>query len=228
MSVRKRARSGPLLSWVREVLEPWLGRAAFDQSPVAPKLRFKVPTEDKISTGDIRLKVEINTREIEIYDRPYVIPFRVENPWFSGAAEIPTFTREEMLATKLRALLQRDKGRDLFDLAHALDVFEGLDTGRVIEYFHRYLGKGGLKISRADAEQRMFFKLSKPTFLTDMRPLLAAAKAEKLTEAEMRDAFVRVFKNFIIPLPGESWKKSDEMIDRFELPLTKSGTTRSS
>jgi len=30
------------------------------------------------------------------------------------------------MATKLRALLQRDKGRDLFDLAHALDVFEGL------------------------------------------------------------------------------------------------------
>ncbi len=31
-----------------------------------------------------------------------------------------TYSLEEMLATKMRALLQRDKGRDLFDLSHAL------------------------------------------------------------------------------------------------------------
>ncbi len=31
-----------------------------------------------------------------------------------------------MLATKLRALLQRNEGRDLFDLDYALTVFEGL------------------------------------------------------------------------------------------------------
>jgi len=213
---------GPILGRMREVLEPWLGRAAFDQSPVAPKLRFRVPTEDKISTGDIRLKVEINTREIEIYDRPNVISFHVENPWFFGATEIPTFTHEEMLATKLRALLQRDKGRDLFDLAHALDVFEELDAGRVIEYFQRYLGRTDLKILRAEAEKRMFSKLREPGFLNDMRPLLAVSEAERLTEAEMRKAFVRVFQNFIIALPGEPWKKTNEMIDRFDLPLVKS------
>src|SRR5690348_10607670 len=34
---------GPLLARIRGVLEPWLGHAAFDQSPVALKLRFKVP-----------------------------------------------------------------------------------------------------------------------------------------------------------------------------------------
>ena len=33
---------GPILARIREVLEPWLGHAAFDQSPVAPKLRFSV------------------------------------------------------------------------------------------------------------------------------------------------------------------------------------------
>lgn len=31
------------------------------------------------------------------------------------AAEIATFSREEILATELRFLLQRNKGRDLFD-----------------------------------------------------------------------------------------------------------------
>ena len=48
-----------------------------------------------------------------------------------GKAAVSTFSREEMLATKLRALLQRNKGRDLYDLAHALKVFEGLNTSRV-------------------------------------------------------------------------------------------------
>ena len=114
---------GPILDQLRVVLEPWLGPAKFDQSPVAPKFRFQADAEDG-SGVPIRLKVEINTREIEAFDPIIAMAHRVENPWFEGEAEIPTFSREEMLATKLRALLQRDKGRDLYDLAHALDVFE--------------------------------------------------------------------------------------------------------
>src|SRR6266704_489216 len=51
---------GPVLDRVRERLEPWLGRANFDQSPVAPKLRFRAPAEDPAATAQIRLKVEIN------------------------------------------------------------------------------------------------------------------------------------------------------------------------
>ena len=54
---------GPVLDRLRDVLESWLGRANFDQSPVAPKLRFKVPAEDAASTAQIRLKLEINTSE---------------------------------------------------------------------------------------------------------------------------------------------------------------------
>jgi predicted nucleotidyltransferase component of viral defense system len=64
----------------------------------------------------IRIKIEINTREREAYDPPVAKPLRVENPWSAGEAGIPTFSIEEMLATKLRALLQRNKGRDLVDL----------------------------------------------------------------------------------------------------------------
>src|SRR5271169_3847331 len=75
---------GPVLDAVRGVLEPWLGRASFDQSPVAPKLRFRVPAEDQASPAPIRLKVEINTRETTAYDPPRAIAFEVNNPWFSG------------------------------------------------------------------------------------------------------------------------------------------------
>lgn len=37
---------GPILGQLRAVLEPWLGRARFNQSPVAPKLRFRAEAED--------------------------------------------------------------------------------------------------------------------------------------------------------------------------------------
>jgi hypothetical protein len=34
---------GPVLDAVRRILQPWMGQAQFDQSPVAPKLRFRIP-----------------------------------------------------------------------------------------------------------------------------------------------------------------------------------------
>jgi len=64
-----------------------------------------------VGAPPIRLKVEINTHERTAHDPARTIPFAVKNPWFSGSASIGTFSTEEILATKLRALLQRDKGR---------------------------------------------------------------------------------------------------------------------
>jgi Nucleotidyl transferase AbiEii toxin, Type IV TA system len=51
---------GPVLDAVRRILQPWMGQAQFDQSPVAPKLRFRIPAEDKSSNVPIRVKVEID------------------------------------------------------------------------------------------------------------------------------------------------------------------------
>jgi predicted nucleotidyltransferase component of viral defense system len=206
---------GPILEGVRARLEPWLGRASFDQSPVAPKLRFRVKAEDSAASALIRLKVEINTSEIEAYDTPQTRPFRVDNPWFTGEASVATFSREEMLATKLRALLQRNKGRDLFDLAHALEVFEGLNAPRVVQCFGQYLQRSGLSISRAEAEQRMFAKLGNPRFLTDLRPLLAPREAAQLTDEWVTEAFAKVFSRLVGLIPGERWARSEEMRTRF-------------
>lgn len=205
---------GPILDRLRLVLEPWLGRAQFDQSPVAPKLRFRVEAEDG-SGVPIRLKVEINTRETEAYDPVQSVPLRVENPWFTGEALIPTFSREEMLATKLRALLQRDKGRDLYDLAHALETFDGVGVDRIIVLFGRYLDLSGQAISRAQAQQRMLAKLANPRFLTDMKPLLPAEAAERMTEGAMLDSFRRVFVTLVDRLPGEPWGRLQEIKERY-------------
>lgn len=207
---------GPILDQLRVVLEPWLGRANFDQSPVAPKFRFRVEAEDG-SGVPIRLKVEINTREIEAFDPPQSLALRVDNPWFSGEAEITTFSREEMLATKLRALLQRDKGRDLYDLSHALEAFDALNVERVAALFGQYLGLAGQSISRAQAEERMFAKLANPRLLTDMKPLLPLEQAEGLSEKATRHAFARVFEEMIAKIAGDPWIRTSEMKERFRL-----------
>lgn len=207
---------GPILDQLRVVLEPWLGPAKFDQSPVAPKFRFRVEAEDG-SDVPIRFKVEINTREIEAFDHLEFLPFNVENPWFSGETAIPTFSREEMLATKLRALLQRDKGRDLYDLAHALNVFDELNVNGIVEMFGRYLNLSRQIISRAQAQERMFGKLANSRMLLDMRPLLPAAQAEALTDAATAEAFRHVFTTLIDQLPGEPWAKTSAMKERFGL-----------
>ena len=205
---------GTLLDQLRTVLEPWLGRARFRPSPVAPKLVFRVAAEDG-SDGPIRLKIEINTREREAFDTPIKIPLKVTNPWFSSEADIPTFTREEMLATKLRALLQRDKPRDLFDLAHALEVFETLNVEQIITMFGCYLDLSNHDISCAEAEKRMFGKLAKSNMLLEMRPLLPAAQAIALTKESATEAFHRVFVTLVERLPGESWAITPEMKKKF-------------
>ena len=207
---------GSILDRLRVILEPWLGRAQFDQSPVAPKFRFRVEAEDG-SGVPIRLKIEINTREIQAFDGSASLPLEIENPWFSGKADISAFSREEMLATKLRALLQRDKGRDLYDLAHALEVFEDLNVDRIIEIFARYLGLSGQTISRAQAQERMFAKLANPRFLLDIRPLLPAAQAEALTEESTAVSFRRVFTILVDRLPGEPWGRMPVIKERFEI-----------
>jgi len=207
----------PILDRLREVLEPWLGPAAFDQSRVAPKLRFRTPSEDDPAV-EIRLKIEINTSETDAYDPPLSIAYAVDNPWFAGEALVATFSREEMMATKLRALLQRDKGRDLFDLAHALNVFEGFDLARVIELFGIYLARTDLRISRAEAEQRMLAKLARPAFMQDMRPLLPPHAAGALTDENVKAAFSAVFRAFVWAMPGASWGKSAAMAETLKVP----------
>ena len=205
---------GPIIDRLRATLEPWLGAAQFTQSPVAPKLRFRADPEDG-SGVPIRLKVEINTREIEAFDAPVARRLEVANPWFTGNADVPTFSPEEMLATKLRALLQRNKGRDLYDLAEGLAILKSLDVDRVVEIFGAYMGSSGLSISRAQAQERMFAKLARPQLWLDVRPLLPADRAAAQTPTTQAESFKRVFTNLIDRLSGDPWARTAAMKARF-------------
>jgi predicted nucleotidyltransferase component of viral defense system len=208
---------GPILDRIRSVLEPWLGHAAFDQSPVAPKLRFRVPAEGMENGAPLRLKLEVNTSEIEAFDGERVVRFAVDNPWYRGQADIATYSIEEMLATKLRALLQRDKGRDLLDLGHALSISSQLDDARVVRLCLTYLGRSKLTISRAEAERRMFAKLDNPRFMADIRPLLAANFSSQFTDQVILGHFAEVLRRLIALLQGEPWAKTDEQLERHKI-----------
>ncbi|WP_417419163.1 nucleotidyl transferase AbiEii/AbiGii toxin family protein [Hoeflea sp.] len=207
---------GPILDALREVLEPWLGQGSFAASQVAPKLRFRVPAEDDPDVN-IRLKIEINTTEINAFDGPVSFDYNVDNPWFSGSTKIATFSPEELIATKLRALLQRDKGRDLFDLDHALTVLPGLDIERAIAILGRYLAIRRDAISRSEAEMRMLAKFGKPSLLGDIQALLPPDAADHLEEAAGQAVFVRVFKHFIEKMPGQRWARTEEVAQELGL-----------
>lgn len=208
---------GSILDRLRVVLG-WLGHATFEQRPVSPKLIYQVDAED--GGAPLRLKVEINTHETRAFDGAHEIRYAVDNPWFSGEVMIPTFSPEEMLATKLRALLQRDKGRDLLDLSHAMSVLDGLNIARVLELFSQYLAQGGQSLSRAQAEERMLAKLSNPGFLSDIRPLLSADAADRLTDKAIMSAFTQVFTDLIALIPGHPWARTPEIVEHFGVRLS--------
>lgn len=206
----KDGASKPVWDRVHDLLNPWLGNPEYFRSQVAPALRYTVAAEDGSST--IRLKIEINEVETAPLDAPHTMSFKVENPWFSGSSEIPTFSTEEILATKIRALLQRNKGRDLIDLAHALDVFPKLDAQRTVDMFGEYVKQK--PIPRWEAEKRMFEKLERRGFLADVYPLLAAEERDRFDDVAGRRAFARVFEAVIRRIPGKAWATTPELLKK--------------
>ena len=86
----------------------------------------------------MRLKIEINCREHFTVLGLQQVPFEVKNGWFSGKCMINTYHIEELLGTKLRALYQRRKGRDLFDLDIALSKLE-INTDKLIQCYKEYI-----------------------------------------------------------------------------------------
>lgn len=86
----------------------------------------------------LRLKIEINCREHFNLLGWNLFPFSVKSEWFSGQCGITTYHLDELLGTKLRALYQRKKGRDLFDLHYAAQHVE-LDYDKIIHCYNAYM-----------------------------------------------------------------------------------------
>jgi predicted nucleotidyltransferase component of viral defense system len=163
---------GPVLRAMRARLDSWLGEPRWKQGQGRVTFVYRFESEMRPVTP-LKLKVEINTREHFSVLDPRRVPFRVDSPWYSGAADVLTYQPEELLGTKLRALYQRKKGRDLFDLSEALAHLADLDAARVVHCLTRYLENDGLRVSRSEFEQNLAEKIEDAVFLGDVPPLLA-------------------------------------------------------
>lgn len=119
--------------------------------------------------GRIRVKVEINIVEVDPRFSRIAIPLSVNSPWWQGDAEISTFVTEELLGTKLRALYQRNKGRDLFDLWHALTALD-LDEAKIVAAHRHYMGTGAFTFP--ELSTNLSAKLEDRDFRSDLGQLV--------------------------------------------------------
>jgi predicted nucleotidyltransferase component of viral defense system len=190
---------GEVLDAVRDALDSWLGTPRRSLKEGGATLTYRMESE-----GDpplpMRLKIEINSREhfsvfgIERRD------FAVDSRWFKGSASIPTYALDELLGTKLRALYQRRKGRDLFDLWLAQGR-ASVDPERVVACFLQYLGHARLMVSRAEFEENLEAKTADPRFLDDIAPLLSPR-----CRWDPVDATRYVREELLVRLPGDPWR----------------------
>jgi len=120
----------------------------------------------------LKLKLEINCREHFSVFGWKKMPFVVESDWFSGTSEITTYDINELLGTKIRALYQRKKGRDLFDLYYA-DQFANLSMDQITECYKRYIN---FSVDKAPTRKQFLINLktkqNDPHFAGDLEGLL--------------------------------------------------------
>jgi len=115
----------------------FLGKPVIKQKAHNNTLIFRFNSESP-PIIPIRLKVEINTREHFNVLGLIRHKFSVNNQWFSGSCQATTYHLEELLGTKMRALYQRRKGRDLFDLWKALST-QNVDIDKIIRCYRKYI-----------------------------------------------------------------------------------------
>jgi len=119
--------------------------------------------------GEMSIKVEIRIDETTAYLGRRTRDYTISSRWFVGEAEVSTFEIEELMATKSRALYQRSKGRDLFDLWHVLTDLT-VDDERIVGVLGKYMGED--VFSYPQLRQNLIGKLKDPDFRADLDALV--------------------------------------------------------
>jgi predicted nucleotidyltransferase component of viral defense system len=164
---------GSILERIRELLDPMFGsKVKYKKTLISNKLTYRFQSEfPPVQT--MKLKIEINCRE-HYTELGYIkVPFNVNSQWYKGSCSINTYPLEELLGTKLRALYQRRKGRDLYDQYQALIKKTDLDIIKIIKCYHTYMHKSGSELPT----QEMFIKnieekMNDPEFVGDTIALI--------------------------------------------------------
>ncbi len=121
----------------------------------------------------LEIVVEANVTERKphraVVEMPFSFPFRGK----PVQTRIRGFDIHEMLGTKMRAMFQRKRGRDLFDLYWALTQSPTpIDPAAIIASFEHYLKQEGTRAGRAEFIGILEGYLRDRGFCSDMQPLL--------------------------------------------------------
>lgn len=158
---------GDILSALRAIGE----RVGFDRVTTAVGTHPKARLRSTFSSGEpMQIKVEINTFERSAARPITTRAYAVDSPWYSSAADVPTFEAAELIATKIRALYQRRKGRDLFDLWLAVEHAR-VPPADIAACFEPYRPEGW---SPDRALDNLSAKVADTRFTTDLDALITA------------------------------------------------------
>lgn len=144
---------------------------------------------------NLRLKVEINCREHFTVLGYHQFPFEVNSTWFTGSCKLTTYQPEELLGSKLRALYQRKKGRDLYDMYKALSQLPDLNKDSILKCYREYMKF----VVEHPPTQKMYLqnmeaKMQDDEFLGDITGLIRPAE-----QFDMQQAY-RMIKTALLEL----------------------------
>ncbi len=122
-------------------------------------------------TIEVETNVSERTPHYPLQRPPFQLAFRDER------FDVPlvSYHVNEMLATKMRALIQRRKGRDLFDLHWALTHASALPVAipEILQAFQHYMDQEGATVPRTEFIEHLRSCIAdRRGFCTDMTPLL--------------------------------------------------------
>jgi predicted nucleotidyltransferase component of viral defense system len=158
---------GPIIDKIRERIS-FLGKPVIKQKQHNNTIVYRFESESGIPS---RLKIEVNCREHFTVYGIQESNLLVNSEWFRGEASLPSYDITELLGTKMRALYQRRKGRDLFDLHYAITQTNA-DPHKIIDAWKHYMKEEGNSVSQLEFIDNMEKKMTDKDFLGDMQGLL--------------------------------------------------------
>jgi predicted nucleotidyltransferase component of viral defense system len=176
---------------IRRVMATTLGKPSFSawediklavRNAVRPSkvLReiYHIPSIADPGGKALEIVLEVNATERNPYQPIAQLPFSLQLRNQTHQAMLRGFDIHEMLGTKMRALFQRTRGRDLFDLYWALTQSPvPVEPASIINAFQHYMRQEQSQAGRADFIEAMQIKLADKGFLSDMNPLLRTGLA---------------------------------------------------
>jgi hypothetical protein len=150
------------------------------------------------------IKVEVNLNEsTSLYPLVEVALDTLDDDGDMVRAMARSYDINEMLGTKTRALMQREQGRDLYDLSHAWQLSEAgatpytVDGHKAMEAFAWYLEREGTHLGADQANALLDARLRKQGFRRDMDTLLCPGLPKYDADAGaavVREAYFRHLK----------------------------------